>query len=127
MGTPVSSSEVLARFVLQSSHFRADGTLKPDPFVPHPYEELSVTRHLGITVEEVWARGRAVAAACRKTLYGRADVIAGEFLKQRLTVIAAPTADDANHANVGDWPKEKPAQKLIAQEIAAAAGRMVGV
>ena len=32
-----------------------------------------------------------------------------------------PTPEPRNHANIIGWPKEKPAQKIIAQEIAAAA------
>ena len=43
---PVEEAEMLARYVMQSGHFRqSDLTVKPNLFIPHPYQELSVTRH----------------------------------------------------------------------------------
>lgn len=121
----IAPDERLARFILQRSHFRADGTVKADAFIPHPHEELSVTRHSSLKEEEIWMHGRAVAAACGKILYGRADVSAADCLSQKLAVRADPTVSNPNHANITGWPKEKHAQKLIALELAAAAGVMV--
>jgi hypothetical protein len=40
-----------------------------------------------------------------------------------LQVVAAPVPENPNHANVIDWPAEKSAQKIIAQQIAEAAGK----
>ena len=41
----VSDDEILARYAMQSSHFRrSDQTAKPELFMPHPYQELSLTR-----------------------------------------------------------------------------------
>jgi hypothetical protein len=42
-------------------------------------------------------------------------------LAQTLAVDAAPTETNPNHANVFGWPADKPAQKIIALEIAATA------
>jgi len=42
-------------------------------------------------------------------------------LDERIHVNAEPTAGNPNHANVSDWPADKPAQKIIAQELAAKA------
>jgi hypothetical protein len=45
-------------------------------------------------------------------------------MRQELRVVAAPILpENLNHANVTGWPSEKPTQKIIAQQIAAAAGK----
>ena len=54
----VAAEELLARYVLQGSHVRnSNQTVKPDAFIPHPYSDLSVTRHLQATADEIWAAG----------------------------------------------------------------------
>ena len=123
LSKPVTYDEQLARFILQRSHLRQDGSVKQDAFVPYPWPDLSVTRHLQLTDKELWGIGHDVARQTTKTLHGRADVRAGDFQQQRLRVITAPVEGNPNHANVTDWPAEKPAQKIIAQQIAAAAGK----
>lgn len=121
-GKPVTSDEQLARFIFFSNRLRQDGTVKPDEFIPHPYPDLSVTRHLNLTEAEIWNIGQRVGQQREKLLLGRADVQAYSFERHRLQVVAAPVAENPNHANVTDWPTEKSAQKAIAQEIAAAVG-----
>jgi hypothetical protein len=117
---PVGADEIVARYVLQSSHVRrGDQTVKPDAFVPHPYQDLSVTRHVMATQDELWAIGAGVAALIGKTLHGRGDVNAAVILHQGLAVEPDPVDGNPNHANVVGWPVDKPAQKIIAQEIAA--------
>lgn len=123
IGKPVTADEQLARFILQRSHLRQDGTSKQDAFIPHPWPDLSVTRHLQLTEKELWSIGQNIARQTAKTLYGRADVRASDFQRHRLRVIAARVEGNPNHANVTGWPTEKPAQKIIAQQIAAAAGK----
>jgi len=56
-------------------------------------------------------------------LYGRADVIAADFTKHRLSVDADPISSNPNYVNVSNWPADKPAQKMIAIEIAKDAGK----
>jgi hypothetical protein len=52
----VSDDEILARYVMQRNHFRpSDQTAKPELFMPHPYQELSLTRYLDANIEEVLA------------------------------------------------------------------------
>ena len=121
---PVESSELLARFVLNRIHVRQDGTLRPNAFIPYPYPDLSVTRHLQLAEAALWEVGKRVACQTGKTLYGRADVCSSVFESQGLHVEAAPVPENRNHANVVGWPIEKPAQKSIAQEIAAVAGKI---
>jgi hypothetical protein len=118
-GAQVPDDEMLARFILQSNHYRADGTVKPDAFVPYPLPDLSVTRHIRLSEEQLWENGQAVAADVSKPLYGRADLRAVAFTSVRLTVRPAPVEKNPNHANVSGWPTEKPEQKSKAQEIAA--------
>jgi hypothetical protein len=119
---PVDAGELLARYVLQSSHIRSSNqTVKPDAFIPHPYRDLSVTRHREATEGEIWNSGQTVAGQIGKRLHGRADVVAEVCLSQRLTVNAAPVEGNPNHANISNWPADKAAQKIIALEISAAA------
>jgi hypothetical protein len=116
----VTPDESLARFVLDSRCVRADQTVKSDAFMPHPVRlDISVTRHIGLSEEELWQIGQAVADARPKTLYGRADFSAGVPLKLRLRV--EPTREPKNHANIIGWPGDKPTQKSIAQQISAEA------
>jgi hypothetical protein len=118
----ISPDEILARYVLQNSHLRADRTIKPNAFMPPPPNlELSVTRHLSTSECDLWAIGEAVAIERKLTLYGRGDVDVKVFSRQSLSVRPDPISDNPNHAVVLDWPDDKPTQKNIAQEIAAVA------
>ncbi|MCW5558247.1 MAG: hypothetical protein KIT22_10505 [Verrucomicrobiae bacterium] len=81
--------------------------------------ELSVTRHLGLDDAEIWEAGDRVAEEIGTTLRGRADVVAAVFNKRGLRVLPMPLPRDANHADVVDWPADKPAQKEIALLIAS--------
>ncbi len=111
---PVASEEILARFILRDGCVRADGTLRPDPFMPFKHVELSVTRHLGLEASELWAAGSLVAEETGTTLHGRADVTAEVFEKRNLHVTPKPLPNNPNHADVVDWPADKPSQKEIA-------------
>lgn len=123
---PVADAELLARYVTQKSQLRrSDRTLKQDVFVPHPRNELSVTRHRDATVEEIWQVGRDVAAALGRTLYGRGDLRSSDCKTNSLRVEAKPLADNPNHANVVGWPPQKQDQKAIAIKLAAAAGKLI--
>jgi hypothetical protein len=121
---PVAETELLARYVTQSGQFRSsDQTVKPDLFIPHPYKELSVTRHLQATESEIWAVGQAVAAT--RTLYGRADIRAGDCTIASLQVVAKPLANNPNHADIEGWPLQKQDQKAIALQLAASASKLI--
>ena len=115
----VEPTEITCRYIISRSHLRQDKTVRPDAFVPHPYEELSVTRQRETTSIELWVIGRSVALQCGKQLHGRADVEVATFIGYGLTVVADPIASNLNHANVIDWPSEKAMQKSIALLIAA--------
>ncbi|MDR4495980.1 MAG: hypothetical protein R3B74_16500, partial [Nitrospirales bacterium] len=108
---------------LHRSHLRQDWTVKPDAFIPHPWPDLSVTRHLQLSEPELWNIAKIVAKQTEKTLYGRVDVRALDFERQTLRVVSTPVLENPNHASVSGWPVEKSAQKAIAQEITQAAGQ----
>jgi len=115
---PVAEAEWLARYIVRKQHVRRDGTVKPDPFIPFKYVELSVTRHLELSEQRIWDIGDRVASQTNTQLQGRADAQASAYIRQRLRVVAAPEEHNPNHANVVDWPSDKQAQKEIALEIA---------
>lgn len=120
---PVSDEEWLARYILRKDHVRQDGTVKPDPFIPHPHADLSLTRHLGLDEREIWSTGTKVAEQVAEklrgaTLQGRADAQARLYRQRGLLVEAVPVKENANHANVNGWPPDKPSQKEIALLIA---------
>jgi hypothetical protein len=115
----VESNETLARFVLFGSHVRRDQTLRADAFVPPPNLQLSVTRHRSATEQELLDVGNAVAEVRQRILYGRGDVLALACEQLNLKTVAAPIEGNPNHADICGWPDEKPAQKIIAQDLAA--------
>ena len=128
MSQPVSPGELLARFVMVDRWVRADQTIRPDAFIPPKDLNLSVTRHLTLSQDELWAIGQAVANAVARqpgaVLHGRADIRTRDALQQNLRVEAASLPENRNHAHITGWP-EKAAQKSIAQQLAAAAGSLI--
>lgn len=119
----VADDELLARFILFNRWVRKDGTLRQDGFMPLPPDfKLSVTRHIDLSDLALWQIGQAVAdARPTATLYGRADLKAVDVKSQTLRVDAAPRPDNIYHANIAGWPPDKPAQKIIAIELATSA------
>jgi hypothetical protein len=114
--------ETLSRFLLQRNHIRADLTIRPDPFIPHPYPRLSVTRREALTETDLWTRGRHIAELAGKNLYGRADLNPSR-IPQDLSMESTPTSENPQHVDIIGWPKDKPSQKLLAIEIARIAGK----
>lgn len=118
---PVGTEERLARFVLRKDWVRNDQTIRPEAFIPHPHNDLSVSRHLERPEPELWDEGKAVAAARGLQLHGRADFIASDVIGQNLRVEAAPLPENPRHAVVVGWPPEKAAKKIKALVLAAVA------
>lgn len=116
----VADDECLARFILFSKWIRnSDQTVKPDAFIPYPYPNLSVTRHIDLTEEMLWKMGQDVAEARAAKLYGRADIYAAAIWKQQLKIKSVPVPNNPNHANIDGWPMDKSTQKIIALQLAA--------
>lgn len=120
---PVDLTELLSRYIFSRHHINQQmRSIKADAFMPHPHQELSVTRNRDATEIEVWRIGRHIATTRAKPLIGRGDVAAALYVQQGLRVAADPIPGNPNHANVEGWPaNDKPRQKAIAQEIAATA------
>ena len=121
----ITPQETLTRYVISRSHFRKKSqTVKSDAFIPHPHTELSVTRLLKLSEEDIWSIGKEVALARNppKTFYGRGDIQTVDVLKENLLVNAAPLPGNSNHADITNWPMDdKPKQKLIALKLASSA------
>jgi hypothetical protein len=123
----IKNEEVLARYILYDKWIRkVDNTPKPDAFIPPSDLNLSVTRHIGLSEKDLWKIGQTVADIVSKKrpdakLEGRADLLVVVARNQALQVHSYPISGNANHAHITGWPKDKPAQKSIAQELAAAA------
>lgn len=119
----VAPGELLARYITASKWFRKqDQTVKQDAFIP-PDEplELSVTRHLNLTENDIWSIGRGVVSGTPRTLHGRADVETCHVIAQKLSVVPQPVPDNPNHANIVGWSSDKDVRKMRALEIARVA------
>ena len=117
------------RFVLFSKHLFKAGGVKPNAFVPHPYNDLSVTRATETEDHEIWKIGGEIAGSLNRTLYGAARAVVKTYRTEGLEVVASPIPEgdavhpngNPNHADVKSWPTDKKDQKAIALKIAHAA------
>ena len=120
----VSRDENLARFITVEKWVRADNSIRSDAFMPPKDLNLSVTRHLFLSEADLWSVGKKVVDAISEKrlcgLHGRADITVDDVRRQTLTVEADPVVGNPNHAHISGWP-DKPAQKNIAQRLAALA------
>jgi hypothetical protein len=129
----IEAEELLSRCVLSSRYIRAvtsedktKGRVRAGAFIPHPHDDLSVNRHKHASLDEVWELCEQVALQTQKNLYGRAETLAKSFHAQGLVVKPDPIRQDnaeglppnPNHAVVVQWPFEKSAQLMLAQNIA---------
>lgn len=120
-GSPLSDDELLARFVMRKDWIRkADNTVKQDAFIPPTDLQLSVTRHSGISTDQLVEAGKSVAIKRSLEFHGRADIETRAVVKNALKAVAWPLADNAHHAHIIGWPADKETRKTIAQELAAA-------
>lgn len=118
---PVADEELLARFIVNGNEMRADGTVRPQLFLPYKRVTLSVNRHREATLEETWAIGQQVAAERGKTLYGRADLRASSCRITPLDVVPQPILPhNPNHADIVGYPARKDEQLSLAEKLAAA-------
>ena len=119
----VAPDELLARYIVSSRWVRkTDQTVKPDAYIPDDSLELSVTRHLKLSENEIWRIGKTIAANIPRNLHGRADVKTSYVTAQNLEVVAQPLPGvNPNHANITNWPSNKEDRKMCALEIARAA------
>lgn len=128
-GSLLSENEMLARFVLKKEWIRGvDNTIKQDAFILPKDLQLSVTRHVGISVEQLIQLGKAVAAersvavgGASLEFLGSADIQVQSATVHALKAVAWPLQNNPNHAHIISWPADKESRKTIAQELAAVA------
>ncbi len=120
---PVSSDELLARFIMHNSMIRpSDQTARPNAFIPPPPNyDLSVTRHRDTTPQELLDIARGVAAIRQLPLLARADIHSNKFESKNLVVQPDPVDGNPNHAVAINWPADKHAKKEMAARLAAEA------
>ena len=118
-GPEVAPSEPITRFLFFSRHIRADGFLRPDPLMPFPYAELSVSVLDSRTPEQLWGVGDGIGTSLPvpRPCLGRTDISAQAFYAQALTVVRQATPVDPSHANVEGWPAAREQQKQLALNI----------
>jgi len=118
---PLEGSEKVSRFITASKWVRLDQTIKSDAFLPAPLADVSVTRNRNLSSTQLWQIGQDIANGRKPTpakLYGRAEITVEKVRKQKLDVEAKPTPENINHAEISGWPRDKPAQKQVAQRLA---------
>lgn len=119
----IDDDELLARFIVSSKWYRADLTIKPDAFIPHPTGKLSVTKHSGISESKLWEIGKGVAASRQSNLHGRSDILAGKCKIKPLQVVLDEPPE--NHVHIENWPEEKHERKMLAIELAKASSHLI--
>jgi hypothetical protein len=122
MVEPITPSEVLSRFIMQTNWYRlSDNCVRYAAFMPNPKNgETSVYRISGISDREVWEIGdREVGLKRDKPILGRADIGASFVITKGLNVV--PSEPPIRHANIIGWPEQKSEQRLVALELAAEA------
>lgn len=123
LANTVSPSESLARYLPSRKHYSSEKqVVKPLAFLPQAADYcLSVFRIDGLTTEHVCQIGQQEVIGKRpgRTLHGFANIVAQSFQDANLTI--DPDNSPPRHASVVGWPKDKPQQMSIAQELAASA------
>lgn len=116
----IADAELLTRFIVNSNEFRADGTVRPQLFLPYQRVELSVNRHRDAPLDQTWAIGRQVAEQRGKMLLGRADILASACRITPLDVVPRPILPhNPNHAEVIGYPPRKDEQLSLAAKLSA--------
>ena len=113
----ISADEIVSRFVRYHRWIRSsDSSVRPDAFMPPPELQLSVNRQQGLSEEALWEIGQKTVG----DIVGRADLTVGSIMPP-LMIEVSPIPTNANHAHIAGWPSDKPAQKNLAQRLAAVA------
>ncbi len=122
----VADIKWLARFIVSSSEFRDDGTVRPKLFMPYKRVVLSVNRHRDCTDQEIWRFGYDVARKRKRRFYGRSDIQASSCRIGPLDVNPVPLLPtNPNHADVTGFPSAKEDQQALAIKLAASASNRI--
>lgn len=93
-----------SRYIFRTEYVRADGTVLKEAFLPpgmpRPFEP-SVNLHTGKPIE--WSVGRDIGNRRNKTLIGSAEFTDGDTVEASLSLSAAPSLENPNHAVIIGW------------------------
>ena len=120
----ITPNDKLARFVFNSNHIRANGTVKHQAFLPAKDGDTSVFCITGLTHADVWNIADSYVVPVRlKPVKGSAEIISNDALEHNLTVTLSEPPP--KHANISNWPgglqptdEDKARRKQIAQRLA---------
>ena len=123
MPSRISPSEPISRFIFSREHVKT-GRVSSAAFVPSMKTlDVSVYRTSGCGERRIWLLGDLFVAAKRKDnrgILGRAD-LASQLIFNEGLVIIPETSPHPRHANVTNWPSDKPQQKIKAMALATGA------
>ena len=116
----VSPSEPISRFIFSREHVKA-GRVSSAAFMPSPKTlDISVYRTSGCGERKIWLLGDLFVAAKRRQNRGilaRADLASQLVFNEGLDIIPEPSPHP-RHANVTNWPSDKPQQRIKAMVLA---------
>jgi hypothetical protein len=123
MPSRVSPSEPISRFIFSREHVKT-GRVSLAAFMPPTKTlDVSVYRTSGCGERKIWLLGDLFVAAKRKDNRGilaRADLASQLIFNEGLDIIPRPSPHP-RHANVTNWPSDKPQQKIKAMALAIGA------
>lgn len=116
----IAANETVSRFILSRRHFSLQPPrIKAEAYMPRQ-GEVSVFRTEGLREPQIWSIGSEIAQSAKRTLHARGDTVVHEVRQIGLDILKAEPPP--RHANIVSWPEnDKPRQKLIALQLAAAA------
>jgi hypothetical protein len=116
----VSPSEPISRFIFSREHIKTS-RVSFAAFMPSKKTmDVSVYRTGGCGERRIWLLGDLFVAAKRKDNRGilaRADLASRLIFKEGLDIVPQPSPHP-RHANVTNWPSDKPQQRIKAMALA---------
>lgn len=113
---PLPDNGLLARHALEKSHYRADGTVKPNAFRPAPNGETSVFHITDLGHEAIEAIGnKYVAAPQGRKLKGWSEITVKSVVDCGL--ILDPDNNPERHVTITGWPEERSEQLAIQMDL----------
>lgn len=112
----LSADDLLARHALEKSHYRADGSVKPNAFRPAPDGSTSVFNITDLLHDEIVDIGNQyVAEPQNRELKGWSEVRVQSVTDCGLNL--DPDNNPERHVNIIGWPEERPKQLEIQLEL----------
>jgi len=121
----IIDSEPISRFLISKRWFaKTTGRVKFAAYLPNKNGETSVYRFFGIKNEkEIWNIGEKHVREPREkkggscTIHGRSQVNSNVILENNLSILPQPLPHP-RHADINNWPEDKPQRQMKATELA---------